>query len=171
MNELNQIIDPWLIVPYRWLEDPVLAWWLGTLVLALWCLLLGKATLALGQRLNRASLDKTSKDASQMQATSMQALKAGDKGAYKALNKLANEAFGRSFFLRAALGASSLWPAFLAVGWLQKRFAEMEIPLPGLGLGLNYVAGFLVCLLGLHLAIFLLKRLARRAGSGAGAAR
>lgn len=51
------------------------------------------------------------------------------------MNKLANEAFGRGFFLKAAMGMASLWPAFLAAawpgGWCKRRWAPK--PHPGQG--------------------------------------
>ena len=35
-------IDPVLISPYRWFENPLLGWWVGTFVLAVWASLLGE---------------------------------------------------------------------------------------------------------------------------------
>jgi hypothetical protein len=60
---------------------------------------------------------------------SMNALKAGDRAAYKAINKLANEAFGRSFFLQVAMASASLWPIPCALAWLQIRFSSIRFPL------------------------------------------
>jgi len=40
----------------------------------------------------------------------------------KAINRLANESFGRSFFLSAAMGMGALWPLFFAAGWLDLRY-------------------------------------------------
>jgi hypothetical protein len=60
----------------------------------------------------------------------MNALKAGDKKSYKAINQLANEAYGKTFFLQVAMGAATLWPIPLALGWLQLRFSEVRFPLP-----------------------------------------
>ncbi len=56
-------------------------------------------------------------EAEKYQELSMEALKAGDRPAYKAANQLANEAFGKSFFMQVAMSAtfscgrsSSPWP-------------------------------------------------------------
>jgi hypothetical protein len=159
VETINLFLDPLLIAPYRALADPVLAWWLATLLLAGLSILLGELTLALGKRLNRAPLAEHAGEAKSMQEKSMAALKAGDKTAYKAMNKLANESFGHAFFQRAALGAASLWPAFLAAGWLQRRFAGVPIPLPLSGgeINLGWLQGFLVCYLGLRLGLALIR--------------
>jgi hypothetical protein len=164
LETINLFLDPLLIAPYRALDDPVLAWWLATLWLAGLSILLGELTLALGKRLNRAPLAEHAGQAKSMQDMSMAALKAGDKPAYKAMNKLANESFGRAFFQRAALGAASLWPAFLAAGWLQRRFAGVPIPLPLSGgeINLGWLQGFLICYLGLRLGLALVRRQRRR---------
>jgi hypothetical protein len=61
---------------------------------------------------------------------SMNALKAGDKGSYKAINKLANEAYGKTFFLQLAMASASLWPVPFALAWMQSRFSNVHFPLP-----------------------------------------
>lgn len=163
MEAIDLALDPFLILPYRLLSDPVWGWWLGTWVVVLLCISLGELTLRLGRHLNRASLTELEGQSRKMQDGSMQALRQGDKTSYKAMNKLANEAFGRGFFLKAAMGMASLWPAFLAAGWLQARFQGFVIPLPGLGLGLGWLPAFV--------SLYVLSRLAwgwcrRRLGPG-----
>ena len=74
----------------------------------------------------------------------MEALKAGDRPAYEAANKLANEAFGKSFFMQVALSATFFWPIFLALGWMQQRFLEVAFPLPFIGFSLGYTAVFII---------------------------
>jgi len=152
-------LDALLIAPYRWLDDPVQAWWLGTLVLALWCALAGELTRRLVVRVNRAHARRLDQEMRHYRDAAQAAADAGDKPAYKLLNKQANEAFGRTFFLRAAMGSASLWPAFLAVAWLQARFDGLSISLFGLGLGVNYLAGFLICYLIVRLALASLKKI------------
>jgi hypothetical protein len=163
LEVIDLALDPFLIIPYRWLSDPVWGWWLGTWVVVLLCISLGELTLLLGKRLNRASLTELDGQTRQMHDNSLQALRQGDKGAYKAMNKLANEAFGRGFFLKAAMGMASLWPPFLAAGWLSARFEGLVIPLPGLGLGLGWLPAFLSLYLLSRLAWW---RLKRRLGRG-----
>ncbi len=135
--------DPYLIAPYRWLNGPVGGWWLGTAVLCLWCTLLGEATLALVKRLNRVHLQRQLSQMSEGQSKSWEALQAGDKLAYKGFNNQANESFGKSFFMQVAMGSASLWPAFLALAWLQWRFGMVSVPFPGVSQGINYAAGFI----------------------------
>lgn len=151
-------LDPVLIAPYRWLADPAWAWWLGTLVLALWACLLGWLTTALLERINRRYLTRYTTAMDQENQAAMAALAAGDKAAYKAGNKRANDAFGRAFFLQMAMGSASLWPAFLAVAWLQPRFGQLQIPLPLTPWSVGYVPGFLVCYLVIRLVIYMLKK-------------
>lgn len=162
MEEINLLIDPLLIDPYRLLDDPVLAWWLGTIWVAALSIVAGELTLALGKRLNRRTLDQHAGEAKDMQAKSMAALKAGDKAAYKAMNKLANESFGRSFFQRAALGAASLWPVFLAAGWMNRRFAGLDIPIWGDQLSVGWLQALIICYLGLRLGLALARRQVRK---------
>lgn len=135
--------DPFLIAPYRWLSDPVIGWWLGSAVLCLWCTILGEATLALVKRINRAHLERQLEQMSEGQTKSWEALKAGDRLAYKGFNNQANESFGKSFFMQVAMGSSSLWPAFVAMAWLQWRFGQVSVPFPGTNLGMSYATAFI----------------------------
>ena len=139
---LFEAIDTLLIAPYRWPKNPVIGWWVGTFILAIWAALLGKLTIALVFRVNRSHIKETVQEMSRRHSQSMNALKAGDRAAYKAINKLANEAFGRSFFLQVAMASASLWPLPLALAWLQMRFSSVDFPLPGnlplIGNSVNY---------------------------------
>lgn len=123
-------IDQFLIAPYRWSNNPMVGWWLGTFILALWSTLLGKLTMALVMRMNLSHVKEGLRETSMRHNQSMNALKAGDKESYKAINKLANEAYGKTFFLQIAMAAASLWPIPLALGWLQLRFSAVRFPLP-----------------------------------------
>lgn len=162
MEEINLLLDPLLIAPYRLLDNPVLAWWLGTIWVAGWSIVVGELTLALGKRINRRTLDQHAGEAKAMQEKSLEALKAGDKDAYKAMNRLANESFGRTFFQRAALGAAALWPLFLVAGWMQRRFAGLDIPLWGDQVSVGWLQGLIVCYLVLRLGLALFRRQARK---------
>jgi hypothetical protein len=129
---LFKIIDSILIAPYRWSGNPLIGWWLGTFILGMWCTLLGEISLALAFRVNRAHVRQVSKEMQDYHHTSMHALRAGDKGAFKDINRLANEAYGRNFFLGIAMASSSLWPVACALGWMQIRFSGVEFALPPL---------------------------------------
>jgi len=130
VSGLIEAIDSLLIAPYRWPKNPVIGWWIGTFILAVWTSLLGKLTIALVFRANRSHIKETVQEMSRRHSQSMNALRAGDRAAYKAINKLANEAFGKSFFLQVAMASASLWPLPLALAWLQMRFSSVDFPLP-----------------------------------------
>lgn len=140
-----ETVDPFLIAPYRWPDNPILGWWLGTFILAVWATILGEITLSVVYRVNRAKVVEVLTETSQRHEQSMNALRAGDKKAYKGINKLANEAFGKAFFLQLAMGMSSLWPAFLAAAWLQARFGEITWTLPRANVEIGFIAPFLGC--------------------------
>lgn len=57
----------------------------------------------------------------------VEALHAGDTEAYRAVNTVAHEHFGKSFFAGAALGISALWPVPFALAWLALRFEGVPI--------------------------------------------
>jgi hypothetical protein len=158
LSEIMGIIDAILISPYRWLAEPVWAWWLGTVVLAGWATLIGELTLAMVFHLNRRYVDEMNQEMQDRNRQAMNALKAGEKRIYKGLNDLANEAFGKAFFLQLAMGASSLWPAFLAAGWLEIRFGNISILLPG-GLGeITYISAFIVTYLAVRIGWVQIKK-------------
>ncbi|MBN2126621.1 MAG: hypothetical protein JW821_20140 [Deltaproteobacteria bacterium] len=157
-------VDPILIAPYRWLDYPIPAWWLGTFVLGLWAALLGELTLAVAYRVNRTAVKERMDETSMYHQRSVNALKSGDKKSYKAINKLANEAFGKSFFLLMAMGMASLWPAFLAAAWLQERFGDIRFSFPYVKDGLNFVPSFLICYVLARIIMKQLKKGCKAAG-------
>jgi hypothetical protein len=83
----------------------------------------------------------------------MNALKAGDKEVYTGANKLANDAFGRSFFLQLAMGMASLWPAFLGAAWLQARFQGVPVPVPFSDLQINWLPPYVVMYIVIRIAM------------------
>lgn len=138
-------MDPFLIAPYLCVESPLWAWWIGTFVLGLWAAVAGELTLAAAYRLNRTVVKSRLDETSKYHQSSMNALKNGDKTSYKAINKLANEAFGKSFFLMMAMGMSSLWPVFLAAAWLQTRFSDVRFEFPFVAEGFGFMPHFIIC--------------------------
>ena len=154
-------IDPILIAPYRWFEEPMLSWWLGTFVLALWAGIIGELTLAVAYRFNRSQVSKNDEETLYYHEQSLKAKKAGDEKAYKGINDLANEAFGKGFFLLAAMGMASLWPAFFAAAWLDLRFGELSFTLPAWagGLELSIIAPFILLYIIARVIVSKAKRL------------
>jgi hypothetical protein len=122
--------DRILIQFYRITGFTFLDYLLGTFVLALITVVFGELTISLALRLNRAHVNQVTDDMVKMNNLSIMALKEKDKASYKACNDTANDAFGKYFFNMIAYSASSLWPAFFALAWMQTRFGKVEFPLP-----------------------------------------
>jgi hypothetical protein len=91
---------------------------------------------------------------------SLKAKQAGDESAYAGINKLANEAYGKSFFLFLAMGMASIWPAFFAAAWLNLRFSELAFFLPKWlgGLELSFLAPFVLLYLAVRILFSKIKR-------------
>lgn len=144
-------LDPYLIRFYRLTGHTVADFYLGTFVLALHAVALGELSLWLARRLVGRYLEETAALARHYQDLSIEALKAGDKEAYEAANKLANEAFSKSFFQQMALSAAFFWPAPVALAWMQYRFLGVEIPLPGTDLSVGFIGAFILCYIPAYL--------------------
>ena len=148
-----RFLDPILIAPYRWIQEPLIGWLVGTFILSLWASLLGSLTLALAYRVNRAYVKKVLTKTGYYHEQSLHAKAAGDEEAYKKINSLANEEFGRSFFLLMAMGMASLWPAFFAAAWLHERFGNMSfLVLP------DWAGGYHFNFIGPFVGLYLLAR-------------
>lgn len=148
-----RVIDPVLIAPYRWFSDPVIGWLVGTFILALWASVLGLLTLAVAYRVNQVYVTKVLTKTGYYHEQSLNAKAAGDEEAYKKINGLANEEFGRSFFLLMAMGMASLWPAFFAAAWLQERFGHISfLALP------TWIGGYNLNFIGPFIGLYILAR-------------
>jgi len=152
-------LDPYLIWFYRLTGSASANFLLGTLVVAVLALLVGEFTSFLASFLVRRHFEGVAGEAKKYQDLSMEALKAGDRPAYEAANKLANDAFSKSFFMQLALSATFFWPIFFVLGWLQYRFLELEFPLPFVGFSLGYIGIFIILYVA---AYFLVKRVKNR---------
>ncbi len=143
MPSFYQVLDPYLIWFFRLTGRAGLDFVIGNFVLAIICLVLGEATLYVVFQFSRKRLAEKIEEADKYQNLSIEALKAGNREAYEAANKLANEAFGRSFMHQLALGGAFLWPVFFALAWLQYRFLELEFPIPGTDWSLGFIGVFI----------------------------
>jgi hypothetical protein len=148
-------LDPYLIWFYRLPENAYAGFLLGTLVLALICLITGEVTFWLTTRLMGKHLDRVAGEALKYQDISIQAAKAGDKHSYTAANKVANDAFGKSFFSLCAVSMARLWPVPFALAWMQYRFLEVDFPIPGIGWSIGYIGAFIIIYI---MAYFLIKQ-------------
>lgn len=154
-------LDPYLIWFYRRTGHPVANFYLGTFVLTFHALALGELSLWLARKLVGRHLEEITAQARHYHDLSIEALKAGDKAAYEAANKLATEAFGKSFFQQLALSAAFFWPVPVALAWMQYRFLGVEIPLPGTGFSVSFIGAFILCYIP---AYFIWKRLLKGLG-------
>ena len=130
IEQLYLKIDFFLIMPYRFIENPMLGFLLGSSILAVYCLIIGKICSWIVGKIN---YDRFKSDHRQMihnHNQSLRALLAKNKAAYKAFNNEANDAFGKFFFSRMACGMATLWPVFFSLAWLNSRFADIEFYLP-----------------------------------------
>jgi len=166
MHPVYLFLDPYLIWFYRLTGQVALDFLLGTFVLALLAVLVGEGTSSLAAFLVNRQVGRLTDKAKRYQDLSMEALKAGDRPAYEAANKLANEAFGKSFFVQLALSATFFWPAFFALGWMQARFWEVEFPLPLVGFRLSYVGAFIPLYAAAYFLFKTVKKRVLRAGGG-----
>jgi hypothetical protein len=152
---LYTLIDSFLMFFFRLPEHPLAGYWLGTSVLALTSWAIGEYSIALAFRLNKTMIKKEIWKMDHFQKLSFAALRAGDKTSFKACNGIANEAYGKSFFTQITLSAASLWPLFIALGWMQHRFSDIEFSLPFsiplIGGTLGYFSTFLFCYITVRL--------------------
>lgn len=127
LTSLWLFADAVLIAPFRWLEPTWLGFWFGTALLAGLCVVLGELCMGLIYLGNRRYYGELNNEMIRMHNISVQAIKQGEKGVYKAANSWANEYFGKVFFSQAALFAVSLWPVPFALGWMQTRFQGIDV--------------------------------------------
>lgn len=148
-------LDPYLIRLYRLTGQAYADFFLGTLVLAFLALIIGEASASLASLAVRKQVDRVADEARKYQNLSLEALQAGDKQAYTAANKLANDTFGQSFFMQIGMSGAFLWPIFLVLAWMQYRFAEVDFKLPLVDFSLSYIGVFILLYAA---AYFLFKR-------------
>jgi hypothetical protein len=134
---------------YRYPDNPVTGYFMGTLVLSLLCVITGEYSISAAFRLNKKNILRNNNNIDHFQDLSIKALKRGDKALFKACNSVANDAYGKAFFSQIALSASSLWPVFIALGWMQYRFSSVEFGPPfsvsETGYSYGYLATFIFC--------------------------
>ncbi len=138
-------LDEYIFALYRLTGRADLDGFIGTFLISLLASIVGEFTISVVFRINRSHLDRLNADLRKFSDLSQEALRRGDKESYQALNKQANDAYGRVFFNKFGLSAAALWPVFFALDWMQPHFAEAGVPVPFFPEGANYVAVFLIC--------------------------
>jgi len=156
MHPLIQIVDQYLMMFYRFTGHAGVDFAIGTFALAVICMLIGEVTVFLSFLFIRKRIGEKTAEAEKYQNLSIEALKAGNKEAYQAADRLAKDAFGHSFFQQVALSSAFLWPIFFALAWMQFRFLDVEFFIPGTSWSLGFIGGFILIYI---LAYLILKRL------------
>lgn len=159
MQPIMQNIDQYLIWCYRITGHAGVDFAIGTFVLAVICLLIGEVTVFLSFLFTRKRIGEKTAEAEEYQNLSIEALKAGNKEAYQAADKLAKDAFGHTFFQQVALSSAFLWPVCFALAWMQYRFLEVEVPLPLLPVSIGFIGVFILIYAA---TFFLFKQVKRR---------
>jgi hypothetical protein len=146
---IYRAIDDILMPFCRFPDNHTAGYLFGTLVLASMSVLVGKLSVAVIYRFNKEKIADNSNEIYRFHDLSVKALKAGNKAAFEACNSIANESYGKSFFQQVSLSASFLWPAFIAMGWMQYRFSNVEFILPFTDISnqisIGYISTYVLC--------------------------
>lgn len=154
-------LDAFLIAPYRWPPADIYGMWLGSALLAFYCVVLGEVISTSLYLLHHKYYDSMQDRMHHYHNLSVQALHAGDKKAYLAANKLAKEDFGKSFFAQATIGIASLLPVPFALAWMSLRFEGIVLyTVPLIGIKAGYVFVFLSMYIVLR--IYFAKKIKKR---------
>ena len=121
--------DNFLIFFYRITGHSLLDYYIGTVMLAFFCVVIGEISVSLALKFNKPYIDHLTDEMTAKERLSIVAYQAGDESGYKALNKEATDAWGKKFFTMVAYSAGILWPIPFAFGWLQYRFQDVAFPL------------------------------------------
>jgi hypothetical protein len=157
MNPFFLAIDPYLIWAYRLTGHAFVDFLLGTFVLAAITLLIGEFCISLVFLISRKRIAEVSEEVIRYQNLSVDAAAVGDKTAYHATNELANDAFGRTFFMQIAFSAAFVWPIFFALTWMGYRFADVEFRLLFTDYTVGYICVFIPLFIGAYLIFKRLK--------------
>ena len=142
-SAFNTTMDTVLMPFFRYFDTPIVGYYFGVFVLCVICVILGDLTFNIVVRADRRKIRETTDETIKYNNLSIEALQSGEGESYHACNKLANEAFGRMFFLQLALSTAALWPLPFSMSWLQYRFFGVEFPLPFIPLTFNYAGVFI----------------------------
>ncbi|BDQ37118.1 hypothetical protein SYK_14780 [Pseudodesulfovibrio nedwellii] len=130
---IYDFLDPWMIWAFRTSDNPYVGFAIGLIWVCILTTVIGELCMAGVYFLNKRHFAKINRDMVDHHNLSVRALGVKDKTAWKACNSIANDAFGKNFFSRMALFASSLWVVPFAIGWLFYRFGQVDFVVPFLG--------------------------------------
>ena len=144
MNRLFLSVDSLFIWFYRLTGYALIDFFMGTFALAFTAVVLGEFSISCAFLWTRRSVEQAQDQMVNYQNLSIDALAAGDKESYKAANKLANDAFGRTFFMQIGLSSARVWPAFLAIAWMNTRFYDVDFQAPFIDWRTGYIPIFIL---------------------------
>ena len=130
---IYQFLDPWLIWAFRTSSNAYVGFAIGLFWVCLAATVIGELCMAAVYFSNKKHFAKINREMIDHHNFSVKALGVKDKTAWKACNSLANDAFGKNFFARIALFASSLWVVPFSIGWLFYRFGDVDFTAPVIG--------------------------------------
>ena len=128
MHPVFRFFDPVFIWFYRITGEAPVDFVIGTLVLALLALAVGEFSLRLVLLLAKPPLDRAAAEARKYQDLWIAALAAGDRPSYEATNRLANDAFSKTFYMQIAQSGAFLWPVCVVLAWMGYRFGDLAFP-------------------------------------------
>ena len=152
MHQIFLTFDSLMIQLYRLTGYTLVDFFLGTFVLALAAKIIGELTSSMAFLAVRQYIEKSTDEMVRFQNLSVDALTVGDGATYTACNKLANDAFGKTFFMQVSLSAALLWPVPFVLAWMQSRFSDVEFEL----LFTDYSVGYLCIFITLYAAAYLI---------------
>lgn len=152
MHPFYAALDPCLIWFYRLTGYGLVDFFAGTFVLAWIALVIGEFTISVVFLVLKRRITEMTAEVTRYHNLSMDALAEGNRPAYTAANKLANDAFGKSFFMQIALSGAFLWPIFFALVWMDYRFSQIEFEL----LFTDYTVGYPCIFVALYAVAYLI---------------
>ncbi len=152
MHQIFLTFDSHMIRLYQLTGYTLVDFFLGTFVLALAAEIIGELTSSVAFLGVRKYIESSTDEMIRFQNLSMDALAVGDGATYTACNKLANDAFGKTFFMQVSLSAALLWPVPFVLAWMQTRFSDVEFQL----LFVDYSVGYLCVFITLYAAAYLI---------------
>ncbi|MFH0959862.1 MAG: hypothetical protein V1897_14290, partial [Pseudomonadota bacterium] len=152
MNQIFLLADSFFIWFYRLSGYAFFDFFIGTFFLALTAVVVGEFSISFAFLFTRKSVQHVQDQMVNYQNLSIDALGSGDKETYKAANKLANDAFGRTFFMQIGLSSARVWPAFLAVAWMNTRFHEVDFEIPFVGITIGFIPIFILIYVAAYFA-------------------
>ena len=152
MNEVFLLVDAFFIWFYRLSGYALFDFFIGTFFLALIAVVVGEFSISFAFLFTRRSIQRVQDQMVNYQNLSIDALAAGDKDAYKATNKLANDAFGRTFFMQIGLSSARVWPALLALAWMNTRFHAVDFEVPLIGMTVGFIPIFILLYVAAYFA-------------------